>query len=60
MVLHIGLHKTGTRFVQRRILRPLDGHLLQLNPAPLWSAIRNAVRYPDDGEFRPRLDGSRQ
>jgi|GEM_PF-1244463 len=52
VVLHIGLHKTGTRFVQRRILRPLDGHRLQVNPSPLWSAIRNAVRYPDDAAAR--------
>ena len=48
VVLHIGLHKTGTRYLQRRVLRPLDGERFQVNPSPLWPAIRNAVRHPDD------------
>lgn len=52
VVLHIGLHKTGTRFFQRRILRPLNGDPLQVNPSPLWPAIRNAVRHPDDRAAR--------
>ncbi|WP_091639914.1 sulfotransferase [Aquisalimonas asiatica] len=49
VVLHIGLHKTGTRYLQREVFRPLDPTRYSVNPEPLWPAIRDAVRRPGDG-----------
>lgn len=51
VILHIGLHKTGTRFLQREVFRQLDDTAFAVNPPTLWRAVRNAVRYPDDASL---------
>lgn len=43
-VIHIGLHKTGTRFLQRMVFRQLDSRTHLVNPQPLHQAVRLAVR----------------
>ncbi|MEF8982624.1 hypothetical protein [Thiohalorhabdus sp.] len=48
VLLHIGLHKTGTRFLQREVFGQLDPARFNVNPEPLWPALRQAVRHPDD------------
>lgn len=50
VVLHIGLHKTGTRYLQREVFRPLDRERFSVNPEPLWLAVRDAVRRPGDAQ----------
>ena len=54
VVLHIGLHKTGTRYLQREVFRGLDPQAFVVNPEPLWTAIRQAVRNPDNGGLADR------
>lgn len=44
VVLHIGLHKTATRFVQRAILSGLESDRFLVNPEPLTSTLRRAMR----------------
>ena len=56
VLLHIGLHKTGTRFLQREVFGQLDPAAYNVNPEPLWPALRQAVRHPDDSE---RLERAR-
>lgn len=46
VVLHIGLHKTATRFLQRALLRSLDPDRFLVNPPPLMAALRTALRNP--------------
>lgn len=46
VVLHIGLHKTATRFVQRALLHDLDSERFLVNPEPLGSALKRALRHP--------------
>jgi hypothetical protein len=57
VLLHIGLHKTGTRFLQREVFGQLDPTQFSVNPEPLWPAVRQAVRHPDDPE---RVESARQ
>lgn len=45
-VLHIGLHKTATRFLQRAVFRSLDGDRFLVNPACLARPLRRALRSP--------------
>ncbi|MFP4696516.1 hypothetical protein [Thiohalospira sp.] len=40
VLLHIGLHKTGTRFLQREVFGQLDPTQFSVNPEPLWPAVR--------------------
>ena len=46
VVLHIGLHKTATRFLQRALFRHLDPGAFLVNPPPLMAALRRALREP--------------
>lgn len=46
VVLHIGLHKTATRFVQRALLHGLDHSRFLVNPEPLGHALKRALRHP--------------
>ncbi len=55
VLLHIGLHKTGTRFLQREVFAQLDPERYRYNPEPLASALRQAVRYPGDAACAARL-----
>jgi hypothetical protein len=48
VIIHIGLHKTGTRFFQRAVLRGLDPQKYAVNPEPLYSCLHDAARYPGD------------
>lgn len=48
VLLHIGLHKTGTRFLQREVFGQLDPARFNYNPKPLWPTLRQAVRHPGD------------
>lgn len=55
VVLHIGLHKTATRYLQREVFRALDAQRYNVNPDPLWSRLRDAVRFPDRADMHDRL-----
>lgn len=44
VVLHIGLHKTATRFLQRALFRNLDTDLFLCNPPGLERKLRRALR----------------
>jgi len=46
VVLHIGLHKTATRFLQRALFAQLDEQLFLVNPEPLFSHLKLALRHP--------------
>lgn len=46
VILHIGLHKTGTRFLKRLVFAELDSRQFNHNPEGLWRALRRAVREP--------------
>jgi len=48
VVFHIGLHKTGTRFLQRMVFAQLDAQRFLLNPPALTDALRNAFRDASD------------
>lgn len=48
VVIHIGLHKTGTPFIQRLVFRQLDQQNYLFNPHALWRSIRSACRNPGD------------
>lgn len=48
VIIHIGLHKTGTRFLQRMVFAQLDGDLFNYNPQRLWRTVRSACRNPGD------------
>lgn len=48
VVLHIGLHKTATRFLQRALFRNLDPDEFLVNPERLMEVQRRAMRAPDD------------
>ena len=54
VILHIGLHKTGTRFLQREVFGQLDQDQFNYNPEPLWPELRQAVRHPGDRERSAR------
>lgn len=47
IVVHIGLHKTGTRFLQRMVFRQLDPARFNVNPDSLLRPLRAALRSPD-------------
>lgn len=46
IVLHIGLHKTATRFLQRAVFRSLDADHFLVNPECLDRPLRRALRSP--------------
>lgn len=46
VVLHIGLHKTATRFLQRGVFSGLDPERFLFNPPELMSGIKRALRFP--------------
>lgn len=48
VVLHIGLHKTATRYLQRAVFRQLDPARFLVNPEPLFHDLRQAARHPGD------------
>ena len=54
VILHIGLHKTGTRFLQREVFGQLNQEQFNYNPEPLWPELRQAVRRPGDAELAAR------
>ena len=54
VILHIGLHKTGTRFLQREVFGQLDPARFNYNPEPLWPMLRQAVRNPGNAELAAR------
>ncbi|WP_067560806.1 hypothetical protein [Halofilum ochraceum] len=51
IVIHIGLHKTATRFLQRAVFRQLDDEQFLVNPEPLFHDLRQAVRHPRDPDW---------
>ncbi len=51
VILHIGLHKTGTRYLQRDVFRLLDAERFVFNPRALTLAVRAAVRNPGDRSY---------
>ncbi len=48
VIIHIGLHKTGTRFLQRMVFKQLDSQQFLYNPDWLLIPLRHAVRERDD------------
>lgn len=45
VVIHIGLHKTGTRFLQRMVFGQLDPARFNVNPDALLLPLRTALRW---------------
>lgn len=54
VILHIGLHKTGTRFLKRSVFSQLDAAQVNYNPRSMWQAIRQACRRPGNRELADR------
>ncbi|MDZ7787695.1 MAG: hypothetical protein U5K73_06085 [Halofilum sp. (in: g-proteobacteria)] len=48
VVLHIGLHKTATRFLQRAVFAQLDPERFLVNPPALTHALKQALWFPSD------------
>ncbi len=48
VVLHIGLHKTATRFLQRAVFAQLDPEHFLVNPPDLTRALKQALWFPSD------------
>ncbi len=48
VIVHIGLHKTGSRFLKRMVFAQLDRESFNYNPRHLWRTVRTAFRNPDD------------
>lgn len=51
VVIHIGLHKTATRYLQRAVFRQLDSSRFWVNPNPLYHDLRQAARNPGDEDW---------
>lgn len=51
VVLHIGLHKTATRYLQRAVFGRLDPDRFLVNPRPLFHDLRQAARHPGDPDW---------
>lgn len=56
VVLHIGLHKTATRFLQRAVFANLDPIHFLFNPQQLFHDLRQAVRHPGDVVWARRAE----
>lgn len=56
VVLHIGLHKAATRFLQRAVFANLDPERFLFNPEPLFHDLRQAVRHPGDAARAHRAE----
>ncbi len=48
VILHIGLHKTATRFLQRAVFNNLDSGTFEVNPEPFTELLHQHMRRPDD------------
>lgn len=48
VVLHIGLHKAATRFLQRAIFAGLDHRCFLVNPPDLTRTLKRALRIPSE------------
>lgn len=46
VVLHIGLHKAATRFLQREVFANLQEERFLFNPPDLIRALKRAIRFP--------------
>lgn len=49
VVLHIGLHKTGTRYLQRMVLGQLDAERFAVNPEAIHRPLRRVMRDRQNG-----------
>jgi hypothetical protein len=58
VIIHIGLHKTGTRFLRRRVFEQLDPDDFIYNPGWLITPLRRAVRYRDQPETAKDLEAA--
>ena len=54
--LHVGLHKTATRFLQRAVFRQLDPQQFEYNPEPLMTLLNQCLRHRDDAQARQALE----
>lgn len=54
--IHIGLHKTATRFLQRSVYATLDSHRFNCNPKGLVDALYRYLRSPDDTKLKNRFE----
>ncbi|MGM0553430.1 MAG: hypothetical protein ACQETK_06470 [Pseudomonadota bacterium] len=48
VIIHIGLHQTGTRFLQPMVFGQIDSESFNYNPRRLWRTVRAAFRNPED------------
>ncbi len=54
--IHIGLHKTATRFLQRAVFKHLDSSLFNHNPQPFTDALYRYIRNPTDQGLKDRFN----
>ncbi|MDN3517868.1 sulfotransferase [Aquisalimonas lutea] len=54
VVIHIGLHKTGTRYLQRMVFAQLPSAEFVFNPPALTDPLRQALRAPGNREAADR------
>jgi hypothetical protein len=53
--LHVGLHKTATRFLQRSVFSKLDRAVFEYNPPVLMKLLNERLRSPNDAAARTAL-----
>lgn len=54
--IHIGLHKTATRFLQRSVFKHLDSKEFYYNPEPFTDSLYRYIRDPDNAQMKSRYD----
>jgi hypothetical protein len=60
VVVHIGLHKTATRFLQRAVFGQLDKNRFLVNPEPLFGNLKRALRHPNRENRAAAADAANQ
>jgi hypothetical protein len=55
-LIHIGLHKTATRYFQHQVFAHLDTRHFAYNPEPIVSRLSACLRRPDDETLAASLD----
>lgn len=58
VVLHIGLHKTGTRYLQRMVLHQLDRGRFAVDPPEVHRPLRRAVRQPGNRQAEAEAEAA--
>lgn len=58
VVLHIGLHKAATRFLQREVFANLEEERFLFNPPDLIGALKHAIRFPGPDAYAAARDAA--